>query len=229
MDLRLCMSCERKEECARECPAGAMEVCGRKIGERELLREVLLDRDFYGKDGGVTCSGGEPLLQAKFLEGFLSLCRQSGIHVCLDTTLNVDWAVIEPLLPLVDLFLVDVKCMDPVTTLRYTGKDGRFMQENLVRLSDENKPAILRMPLVAGMNDTPAEAKERRRLIEGLKNLVRVDCFAVTGHAASKYRAMGKAVADWNREVDCEEMVERMETWMGLKELGLIDIRKEIR
>ena len=217
VDVSACLSCDRMEECALSCPAQAMAVCGRRIGSGGLLEQVLLDWEFYGEEGGVTCSGGEPLMQADFLGEFLSLCRDRGLNVCMDTSLQVKWSKILPLLPMIDLFLVDIKCMDPKRAVRYTGADGRLAAENLIRLSEAKKPVILRMPLAAGVNDAPEEMEARRRLMEKLNNVVRVDCFAVANHAASKYRAMGKEAPEWNRGADLREMEERMRRETGGK------------
>ena len=123
-------------------------------------------------------------------------------------------------MPYIDLFLADVKCLDPKKARRYTKADARLSRENLLRLSEKKKPVILRMPLAAGVNDTLEEARARRRLMEKLDNVVRVDCFPVTGHAASKYRALGRKMTVWNQGTDGEEMVKRMEQWMGLEDFG---------
>ena len=139
LDLSRCAFCGKKEECARACPTGAMKVCGRKFSADKLLEEVLADRPFYGKTGGVTCSGGEPLAQAFFLAQFLPLCKEKGLHVCLDTSLNAEWETIELLLPYIDLFLADVKCLDPKKARRYTKADARLSRENLLRLSEKKR------------------------------------------------------------------------------------------
>lgn len=213
-DLSLCRNCPRMGACSQSCPAGALRICGQEMETEEVLREVLADRDFYGKEGGVTCSGGEALLQDEFLLEFLPLCKGAGISTCLDTTLNVEWKRIERLLPFVDLFLVDLKFMDPEKHRYFSGTDGRLTAENLYRLSGEGKPVILRMPLLSGINDTKEEADKRKQLIEKLDNIQRVDCFAVTGHGAAKYRALQREFVPFNQGVDPEALAAEMKEKM---------------
>lgn len=214
MDLTLCQNCPKLEICAESCPSQALRSCGREMEAGELLNEVLKDRDFYGQEGGVTCSGGEPLLQDEFLLEFLPLCREHGISTCVDTTLNVEWKRIEKLLPSIDLFLVDIKFMDDALHRQYTGVSGKPTIENLCRISDAGKPVILRMPLAAGVNDTDKEIAERKAFLEILSNIQRVDCFAVTGHGAAKYQALQKEMNLFNQHADLQTAAEKMQTSM---------------
>lgn len=214
MDLSLCRGCARMAECGGGCPAQALRMCGREMDARQLLEKVLADREFYGEEGGVTCSGGEALVQDEFLLEFLPLCREAGISACLDTTLNVEWEKVERLLPYVDLFLVDVKFMDPEKHREYCGADGALTLENLDRLSKRGKPVILRMPLLAGINDTEEEAQKRKKLLGQLVNVQRVDCFGVTGHGAAKYRALQREFVPFNQGADPNALAEQMKEKM---------------
>ena len=185
-----CRHCPKMERCAECCPAEAIRLCGRRMDTGEVLEQVLRDRLFYGTEGGVTCSGGEALLQDAFLAEFLPMCKREGISTCVDTTLNVEWETVERLLGCVDLFLADLKFMDPVLHRKYTGADGGRTLANLQRLSEAGRPVILRMPMAGGINDTGEEEAARKRLLESLSNIVRVDRFPVTDHGAAKYRAL---------------------------------------
>lgn len=229
VELSKCRDCPDMAACSQSCPAGALRLCGEKMDAPQVLSRVLADRDFYGTEGGVTCSGGESLLQEKFLEEFLPLCKEQGISTCLDTTLNVAWESVERILPWTDLFLADLKFAEEEAHLRYTGRSGRQTLENLRRLSDVKKPVILRMPLIAGINDTPKEAEERRKLLRELSNIKRVDCFAVTGHGAAKYRALQRSFQDFNRGRDLERLVENMREQMGINEDEGSDILSCVR
>lgn len=216
IDLSLCAGCTGIEACSRICPAEAMKLCGREMTTEEVLHQVMKDRDFYGSQGGVTCSGGEPLLQEDFLAEFLPLCKENRISICLDTTLNVDWKRVERVLPWTDLFLVDVKFMENDSQLYYTGMDGKRGLENLYRLSERNVPVIIRMPLIKGVNDTDKEITERKKLLENLKNVQRVDCFAVGNHAAGKYRALQRMEEKFNRDVETSLFVKSVEHKLGI-------------
>ena len=215
VELALCRECSRMEICAENCPAQAMQMCGREMEAEELLEKVLADRDFYGEEGGVTCSGGEALLQGAFLLEFLSLCKAEGISTCLDTTLNVPWEEVERLLPFTDLFLVDIKFMDPKKHMQYCGTEGILTVENLYRLAKRGKRVILRMPILSGINDTKSEVRERRKLLADLPNVERVDCFAVTGHGAGKYRALQREFIPFHENVDLEKLARDMQKRMA--------------
>lgn len=216
VELALCRDCPEMAACAQGCPAGALQLCGQVMDAAQLLERVLADRPFYGKEGGVTCSGGEALLQDEFLMEFLPLCKENGISTCLDTTFNVDWERIEKLLPYVDWILADLKFMDDAAHRRYTGAEGTRTRENLKRLSKLGKRVILRMPLAAGVNDSPEEMEARREFLRTLPNVERVDCFAVTNHGAEKYRALQRQPVFFNRDMDLEALVKRAEDSLEL-------------
>lgn len=202
VDFGKCAACPEKASCAAQCPSEAMRLCGRKMTVEQVLEEVRADRAFYGsreepvsQRGGITCSGGEPLLQGGFVAELLKACREEGFGTCVDTTLNLPWEQVEAVLPVTDLFLVDVKMMDDGLAREYTGQDSRWMRENLKRLADMKKPVILRTPLVKGVNDTPEEAAAREAFLAGMENILRHDLFYVTDHGANKYQALGRE--DW--------------------------------
>lgn len=211
MDLSLCLGCSRMEECSLSCPAQALRLCGQEMDAETLLKEVERDKDFYGLDGGVTCSGGEPLLQDDFLLEFLPLCKEKGISTCLDTTLNVERKKVERLLPFVDLFLADIKFMDGKNHRVYTGTDGKWTVENLHFLSRVGKPVILRMPLIANINDTKKETELRKELLKSLSNVRRIDFFAVTNHGAAKYGALQRKQVLFNEDVDLQSLAKKMQ------------------
>lgn len=210
INLTICKTCTEKEKCAQACPTEALHLCGQEIEAAELLERVAADCDFYGEDGGVTCSGGEPFLQEEFLQEFLPMCKEQGISTCLDTTLNVEWEKIDKLLHFIDLFLVDIKFMDKILHEKYTGVDGERMKTNLYRLSKLAKPVIIRMPLIEGVNDTEKEIEARQYILTKLSNVQRVDCFAVTNHATAKYRALQRECEYFNQETDMSALVEKV-------------------
>lgn len=110
-----CIGCGK---CREGCFAGARVPCGRQIGQAELMRLILADRPYYGQDGGVTFSGGEPLLQADFLLPVLRDCRAAGISVALETSLYL-WR--EDILREADFLMADLKLWDSDRHRQYTG------------------------------------------------------------------------------------------------------------
>lgn len=210
--VEVCRACEKKRECAANCPAEALRVCGEEKTVDEVFAEVLRDRAFYGAPeepllsrGGVTCSGGEPLLQGEFLKALLERCRAAGIGTCVDTTLNVPWASIEPILHCTELFLADLKFMDDGLAARMTGRSYALARENLQRLSALGVPVIIRVPVAPGVNDTPEEERARGAFLAALQNVIRADRFEVTNHAARKYMALQRENWFCSRESGGEE------------------------
>lgn len=120
----------------------------------EVLAEVLADRAFYqASGGGLTVSGGEPLLQPAFVAELLRRARGHGIHTCIQTAAHVPSRVLQDLAPLVDLFQIDLKHMDPERHRAITGVDNERILANIVALRAGGAAVELRMPVVPGWND----------------------------------------------------------------------------
>lgn len=131
---------------------------GTEIGEEELLSEILQDKVFFEEsNGGVTFSGGEPLLQHKELLSILQLCGEKGIHRALDTTGYASATVLSEIAGHTDLFLYDLKNMNPELHNKHTGVDNKRILENADILLNMGKEVIFRVPLVPGINDSEEE------------------------------------------------------------------------
>jgi pyruvate formate lyase activating enzyme len=101
--------CSACGDCLPPCPSGALRIAGREVGTGELLAEVLRDQTFYrSSGGGLTLSGGEPVLQSEFLQAFLPAAKNAGLHVVLETAGHYPFSLLEPLLPHLDLVLFDL-------------------------------------------------------------------------------------------------------------------------
>jgi pyruvate formate lyase activating enzyme len=149
-DASRCIGCGL---CASVCPREACRIVGASMSAGEVLRRVLPDKPFFRRRGGVTISGGEPLLQADFVLELAALLRRNGIGVMLETSGFAPWKAFEPLLPLVDCFLYDWKITDPAAHFRWTGVDNLLIRENLKKLHDRGAAVILRCPVIPDVND----------------------------------------------------------------------------
>ena len=137
---------------SKSCLTGALAVAGRRLSCRELAELVLRDEKIFRTTaGGVTCSGGEPLLQADAVAGFLREMRLRGVHTCVDTAGNVPWETFERVLPVTDLFLYDVKAFSPQTHRQWTGVGNERILDNLRRLGTR-ADIWIRIPFVPGVN-----------------------------------------------------------------------------
>jgi pyruvate formate lyase activating enzyme len=141
--------------CADNCPADAIKAWGQEKTVNELMDIILKDADYFHKSGGgVTLSGGEPLVQSNFVSLLLQECKKNNIHTCVESTLYSHWSVIESLLPYTDLFICDLKHMDSNIHRQYTGVSNALILENIEKLANSSKTMILRIPVIPFVNDT---------------------------------------------------------------------------
>ena len=147
--------CTRCGACISACGYGALCFCGKTMTAEDVLKIALADKAFYFPEGGITISGGEPLLQPDFVLALGLLAKEQGIHVCVETSGAVPFSVIEKVLPAVDLFLFDIKETDPANHLRYVGISGDLPLNNLNALGARKIPVVIRCPIIPGVNDRP--------------------------------------------------------------------------
>lgn len=157
IDRQKCNSCLL---CVESCLFDSLKPCGKTMIVRDVLEEVLQDRLFYkNSGGGVTLSGGEPLAQSKFVRDLLAECKKEGLHTVLETAGHGSWKEIEKALRFVDLILFDIKHLDSVRHQRTTGVKNNIIMENLHKAAAMN-PVWLRVPLIAGFNDSAGHIKK---------------------------------------------------------------------
>lgn len=155
-DRGLCTGCGK---CAAVCPAEALILSGESIAPEELLPQLLEDRMFFeSSGGGITVSGGEPLMQPEFTAELLRLIKKEGIHTAVDTCCFASRTSLEQVMPWADLFLVDIKAIDTETHLRCTGVPNRQILENIRFLDRSGKAMEIRVPLIPGYNDHEMDA-----------------------------------------------------------------------
>lgn len=149
------------------CLNNAKSVCGKAFNTDEIFREILKDRNYYeNSSGGVTFSGGECMLQIDFLEELLIKCKSGNIHTAVDTAGNVPWKSFERILPYTDLFLYDIKLIEPEKHLKYTGSENGLIINNLKKLFKCGANIQIRIPVIPGINDSVTEAKKIRDFLK---------------------------------------------------------------
>lgn len=183
--------------CVQACPAGALEIIGREWTLEELLAEVQKDAIFFETSGGgVTLSGGEPMMQFEFLVAFSRLSKRAGLHVTLDTCGAVPWERYEQVLPWVDLVLYDLKIWDRERHRAATGMDNTYILENACRIAALGKPIWVRTPVIPGYT---ADADNLAALAEfiatELPTVQRWDLLAYTNLGQPKYHRLDRPYA----------------------------------
>lgn len=184
-----CTNCGR---CANACPSEALRIVGKWRTVPVVVQEVLRDRVYYQySGGGVTFSGGEPLLQSSFLLSLLRECKKEGLHIALDTTGFAAWSKLSKIMPYVDLFLYDLKYYDSKRHLKLTGVDNTVILANLERLKKHGKEIEVRMPIIPGYTDDRADVQRRIAFVRSL-GIERMTLLPYNAAAGSKYRIIGK-------------------------------------
>jgi len=206
-DRAACAGCGR---CVDVCYAGAIELCGKEMTAEEVMKTVVRDKDFYGMDGGMTVSGGEPLLQADFTLELAKLARENGINVCIETSGDADSEILMEIARYTDLFLYDIKLLDGEMHKKYTGISNARILKNLRMLDDMGARTILRCPIIPDVNLTEEHFSGIARLAESLKNVIEVQFEPYHPLGVSKSQRLGRESAYANPEFLPREKVETM-------------------
>jgi len=145
-----CIGCG---ECLKVCCYDALELVGSDYSVEELFQEIQSDLPYYpiGDGGGITFTGGEPMMQYRFISEFAE--RVSPIHLCMETSGYASKEAFLEILPKIDLFLFDYKMTDPEKHSEYCGADNALILENLELLHEEHADIILRLPIIPAVND----------------------------------------------------------------------------
>jgi pyruvate formate lyase activating enzyme len=200
--------------CMDACPAAAVEVIGREWTADALYAEVAKDRAFYETSGGgVTVSGGEPLMQPEFVEDLLALCREGGIATALDTCGHADWRHFEAVLPFVDMVLFDLKLIDRERHHAATGVYPERILANAQRLGEAGLPMWVRTPIIPGFTDDEENIAALAAFIRGrLPNVVRWDLLAFNNLGRPKYTRLSLPYPLDGAELVTREQMERLHT-----------------
>lgn len=184
--------CTHCMHCTTACPTGALEPCLQKRTVEELYQEILKDRDFYGKTGGVTLSGGEPMLYARPAARLLRQVKAADISTAIETCGFFDSEMLSDIVPFTDLFLWDVKDTDEERHLANTGASFRKIVENL-RLADSLGAATrLRCILIRSVNLNETHLTAIARLYESLRHCQGVELLPYHAYGEAKYAQLGR-------------------------------------
>ncbi len=185
-----CLACRA---CVEACPSTAREVAGRTATVVEVLAEVLRDRPVYEESGGgVTFSGGEPLAQPAFLLSALEACRREGLHATVDTCGFAPRETVLAVAARADLFLWDVKTLDPESHLALTGVPLAPILTNLAAVGRTGVPIWLRIPVIPGVNDDEANVAEAAALAARTPSVRRVSLLPYHRTANGKRDRLGR-------------------------------------
>jgi pyruvate formate lyase activating enzyme len=168
-----------------------MKKIGYRLSGKELMKEIMKDQTFYEESGGgVTFSGGEPLLQHKALQVICDLCEQENIHRAIDTSGMADKEIFENSIKKTNLVLFDLKIVDHHLHKKHTGIGNKQILQNLQHLDESGQPYHIRIPLIPGITDTPRNLEDIFNVIKKLSNIKQVDLLPFHDISKSKYTKM---------------------------------------
>lgn len=185
----VCVGCGT---CARTCYAESLVLVGKEMTADEVVAEVERDAPFYKTSGGgITLSGGEPLLQHEFACEILRLSKERGLHTAIETNMSLPWEEIEPALQYLDIVMMDIKAATPEIHKKWTGIGNERILDNAKRLSKTTLPLIVRTPVIPGVNDTMEEISAIGHVVADFPNLLYYELLAFHPLGSGKYGSLG--------------------------------------
>ena len=178
--------------CADQCPAEALDVIGKTMSVDEVVAEITKDTVFYDESrGGITISGGEPLMQPSFLIALLDACKKLELHRTIDTSGFAETHILLEAATRTDLFLYDLKHMDSEKHARFTGVSNEIILNNLEVLSRQKTDIIIRFPIIPGFNSDQENIDKTGAFIASLPRVSRINILPYHCTATVKYKNMG--------------------------------------
>lgn len=187
--------------CVDACFYGARKIIGQSYSLDELFDEVLKDKSYFQESGGgVTFSGGEPLLQVGEITQLASMFKDEGIHTAVETAGHVPWKTFESILPYIDLFYYDFKHIDSDKHVLYTGVANERIMDNMQKLSHVGVPMIVRIPIIPNVNDDEDVLRRMFAFLERETAVKRVELLPYHRLGMSKYLGLGMPYAMGDHE-----------------------------
>ncbi len=208
---RFTENCSLCGKCAEECFSEAIEIIGEEFSVDKLMHTIIKDKNlFITSGGGITFSGGEPLLQPDFVAEVMKRCKAEGIHTAIESAVCVPWENIEKILPYCDYFICDLKSADTDKHKNATGAGNEKIIENLKRLSQTGKLKEVKTPIIPHFNDTKEEIIKIRDIIRSLDGDVKHTLLPFHNICESKYASQGRVFKAAGLEEPSKEKMEEL-------------------
>ena len=195
IDRSICTGCG---ECANACPAGALVVKGKTMTVQQLIRELKKDATTYRRSGGgITLSGGEPLVQYEFAAELLRACKAQGWDTAIETTGAGITEAVEKVIPYVDTVLLDIKHLDTEKHKKFTGIGNEQILKNAARISQISS-TVVRVPVIPGFNYSEEEIRAITEFAKMLRGVRTIHLLPYHTFGENKYDLLGRdyALAD---------------------------------
>lgn len=215
--------CKRCGKCVESCP-GALEMIGITMTAREVIEKAAEDAMFYGERGGITLSGGEPLMQPDFTLEILKLAREEGFNTALETSGFGAWSHLERIAEYTDLFLYDYKETNDALHKQYTGHGNKRVLGNLSRLNSLGAGIVLRCPIIPGCNDREDHFQGIADTVNRFENIFEVNIEPYHNMGTSKAALIGESYA--LKDV-CIPEPEQVKAWIScLQEMVRVPVKR---
>ncbi|OON95726.1 MAG: glycyl-radical enzyme activating protein [Epulopiscium sp. Nele67-Bin005] len=214
IDKKKCVNCRL---CAKICPSVAIKEWGKVMSVEDCMEIVRKDKHFYETSGGgVTISGGDPLVQVEFVVKLFKACRLEKIHTCFESDFHAKFNKVEKLLPYTDLFIADLKHMDSLIHKQFTGVGNELILECLEQLAKTGIPIILRIPIIPNFNDTQKNMEQTADFIlNNMNNNVRtLQLLSFMRLGEEKYKSLNLPYPMQDLEVDREVLTQKVHKYV---------------
>lgn len=173
---------------------GKKKIMGKDVTVEEVMETVKRDMPYYSRsDGGLTLSGGESLLQADFARGLLKAAKELGINTAMESMGFAKYETIASILPYLDVYLMDIKHMNPSKHADYTQKSNELMLENARKIAASGQTElIIRVPVIPGFNDTEEEILDIARFADSLPGVKQIHLLPYHSFGRGKYEGLGR-------------------------------------
>lgn len=219
--------CERCMRCVAVCLTDARSVVGQEMSMKDILQEALSDSLFYkNSGGGVTISGGDTLLYPEFTLELAKRLKAEGVHVAIETScFTTHWETIEPLLEFVDLFIVDLKSLDPKKHQEVIGWPLKPILANLSRLFESRASVRIHIPVVPGFNDSERDFEDYVAYLGNhADRLNGVDILNYHAYGEEKYTRLGRGESYLYKGVEENPPEKILPLAKGLQQAGIRDV-----
>ncbi len=166
---------------------------GKDVTVGEIIGPILKDRPYFNRSGGgITLSGGETLLQPEFAKALFTAAKENGISTAIESTAFARYETIKDLLPVIDVYLMDIKHINPEKHKAFTGQSNELILENAKKIAQDANKLIIRVPVIPTFNDTPEEIAQIAAFTKSLGTVEEMHLLPYHRYGEDKYSYLGR-------------------------------------
>ena len=210
---KICIACGK---CVDVCCFGALKLAGKDVDVNVLMKTIVKDRRYYETSGGgVTLSGGEPLMQPEFCQLLLKQCKAQGINTAIETCGYWDWQAVHSVIEFTDYFIIDIKAFNEKLHKDVTGVSNKRILENIKKISEAGNKIIIRTPVIPGVNDNEEEIQSIAGFVRDLKGVLTYELLPFHHMGRNKYKSLD--MLDLSKDLDApsKEKMDELRGYIG--------------